>query len=68
MKMQNTRLGRQTGSDNMMGHLQSGGVQVSRRMIEAAQATYEASPEYGLSDEDMGRAIDAAIRQIGRRR
>lgn len=35
-----------------------------RAMVQAAQATYESHPEYGLSDDDMERAIRAALMKM----
>ncbi len=39
------------------------GVAVTKKMVAAAQASYEdkSSPEYGLNDEDMTKAIRAAL-------
>lgn len=54
------------GQRSMLAALGSGGVAVTRRMLEAAQSAYEANPEYGLTDEDMRRAIEAAIMQSGK--
>lgn len=54
------------GQRSMLIALGSGGVAVTRRMLEAAQSAYEANPEYGLTDEDMRRAIKAAIMQLGK--
>lgn len=54
------------GQRSMLAALNSGGVAVTRRMLEAAQSAYEANPEYGLTDEDMRLAIKAAIMQLGK--
>lgn len=54
------------GQRSMLDALGSGGVAVTRRMLEAAQSAYEANPEYGLTDEDMRLAIKAAIMQLGK--
>lgn len=34
---------------------------VSKRMVKAAPASYAGNPEYGLNDEDMAKAIKAAL-------
>jgi hypothetical protein len=38
------------------------GLTVSKQMVRAAQAAYDADYEYGLTDEDMTKAILAALR------
>ena len=37
---------------------------VTKKMVAAAQQSYQHNPEYGLTDEDMKRAIEAAIREM----
>lgn len=39
---------------------------VSASMVEAAQLAYTPNPEYGLTDNDMAKAIKAALRQASR--
>jgi hypothetical protein len=38
------------------------GMAVTKRMVLAAQSSYQKDPEYGLSDDDMKKAIEAAMR------
>ena len=40
------------------------GIAVSKKMVAAAQSTYDGWEEYGISDEDMAKAIDAALKQL----
>lgn len=44
------------------------GIAVSNRMVGAAQASYDANrnPEYGLTDSDMKKAIEAAMEAYGK--
>ena len=35
----------------------------SKKMLRAAQSSYEGNPEYGLTDEDMKKAILAALKE-----
>lgn len=37
---------------------------VTKKMVEAAQRSYEKDPEYGLTDADMKKAIEAAIKEM----
>lgn len=52
------------GGRAMMRAMSRGGIAVSRKMLAAAQGTYEPNPEYGLSDADMHKAIKAALRAL----
>lgn len=38
------------------------GMAVSQDMVRAAQESYAANPEYGLTDSDMAKAIKAALK------
>lgn len=40
------------------------GLAVSKAAVEAAQASYQCDPEYGLTDADMRLAIMAALREM----
>lgn len=54
------------GQKMAMASLSRGGIAVSAKMVEAAQAAYNRNPDYGLTDSDMRAAIHAAIRALGR--
>lgn len=39
------------------------GLACSKKMLKAAQSSYESNPEYGLTDNDMKQAILAALKE-----
>lgn len=55
------------GQRSMLLALAKGGVAVSNKMVKAAQDSYQEHrhPSYGLTNEDMRKAIKAAICQLG---
>ena len=42
------------------------GLACSQKMLRAAQSSYEGNPEYGLTDDDMKRAILTALKEASK--